>query len=273
MIIFEIKLIKYLQMNKFFIRDFCLTILVATILFSCSSNSQVTYFQDSAKNDFYKVNYSNLNNNIEVGDILKIDIQTIIPEAALAYNSLANKTTSNNMDFLNLDGYVVNENKIINYPILGEISVENLSENKLAEIITKLLIEGGHLTSPHVKVRRVNSKFTVLGEVRNPGTFAYYDRNLNIFQALGYAGDISIEGKRKNITLIREENGVRKVFEISLNKSELLNKPYYLIKNNDIIMIKPNFSRAKSAGFIGSPTSIASVASLLLSITLLIINR
>ena len=66
---------------------------------------------------------------------------------------------------------------------------------------------------------------------------------------------------------------MRKVYDISLSKSELLNKPYYLIKNNDVIMVKPNFSKVKSAGFIGSPASIASVASLLLSITLLIINK
>ena len=154
-----------------------------------------------------------------------------------------------------------------------DVSVENLSENKLAERIKKLLVDGEHLTNPHVKVRRINSKFTVLGEVRNPGTFSYYDRNLNIFQALGYAGDITITGKRKNITLIREENGMRKVYDISLSKSELLNKPYYLIKNNDVIMVKPNFSKVKSAGFIGSPASIASVASLLLSVTLLILNK
>lgn len=260
-------------MNISYLRNFCLLALVNLILVSCSSNSQLVYLNDSVEDDFYKVDYSAFNNNIEIGDILKIDIQTVIPEAAIAYNTYANKTTAPNASILNIEGYVVNENKIINYPTLGEINVENLSENKLAERIKKLLVDEGHLTNPHVKVRRVNSKFTVLGEVRNPGTFPYYDRNLNIFQALGYAGDMTIEGKRKNITLIREENGMRKVYYISLSKSELLNKPYYLIKNNDVIMVKPNFSRVKSAGFIGSPSSIASISSLLLSITLLLINN
>jgi polysaccharide export outer membrane protein len=259
-------------MNLLDIRNFCLLTLVILILTSCSSKSQLVYLNDSVKDNFYKVDYSSFNNNIETGDILKIDIQTIIPEAALPYNTYVNNTASQNINLLNIDGYVVNENKIINYPTLGDVSVENLSENKLAEKIKKLLVDEGHLTNPHVKVRRVNSKFTVLGEVRNPGTFSYYDRNLNIFQALGYAGDITISGKRKNITLIREENGMRKVYDISLSKSELLNKPYYLIRNNDVIMVKPNFSKVKSAGFIGSPASIASVASLLLSITLLILN-
>ena len=259
-------------MNILSLRNLCLLILVNLMLASCSSNSQLVYLNDSVKDNFYKVDYSAFNNNIETGDILKIDIQTIIPEAALPYMTYTNKNTPN-LSLLNIEGYVVNENKIINYPTLGDVSVENLSENKLAERIKKLLIDGEHLTNPHVKVRRINSKFTVLGEVGNPGTFSYYDRNLNIFQALGYAGDITISGKRKNITLIREENGIRKVHEISLSKSELLNTPYYLIKNNDVIMVKPNFSKVKSAGFIGSPASIASVASLLLSITLLILNK
>ena len=260
-------------MNKLYIINFLFSILVIILLTSCSSNSQVTYFTDSAKDNFYKVDYSEFNNDIEPGDVLKIDIQTVIPEASSPYNMLSNKASSNTIDLMNIDGYVVDENRIINYPILGKVNVENLCENQLADRITKLLIEGGHLTNPHVKVRRVNSKFTVLGEVTSPGTFSYYDKNLNILQALGYAGDITIFGKRKNITLIREENGIRKFYKISLNSSNLFNKPYYLIKNNDIIMIKPNFSKVKSAGFIGSPSSIASISSLLLSITLLILNK
>ena len=70
--------------------------------------------------------------------------------------------------------------------------------------------------------------------------------------------------------MIREQNGVRFVYKITLQKSELLKKPYYYIKNNDVIIVEPNFNKIKSAGFIGSPSSIASISSLLLSITLLI---
>lgn len=260
-------------MKTLYFKLFIFITLVNLILSSCSSNNQLVYLKDSIKNDVYKIDSSIFNDNIEIGDVLKIDVQTIIPEAAIPYNFLANPNAATNINLLNVEGYVVDKNKIINYPVLGNISVENLSENQLSERITKLLVDGGHLTDPHVKVRRVNSKFTVLGEVRNPGTFSYFDRSLNIFQAIGYAGDINIYGKRKNITLIREENGLRKIYKVSLSTSELLTKPYYLIRNNDIIMIEPNFSKVKSAGFIGSPASIASVASILLSITLLIINK
>jgi polysaccharide export outer membrane protein len=260
-------------MDNLYFRNSCFLILFSIILVSCSFNGQVTYLKDSVRDDFYKVDYSSINNNIEVGDILKIDIQTVVPEAALPYNIHTSKTVASDINLLNIEGYVVNKNMIINYPTLGNISVKNLSENQLAEEIKKLLVDGDHLNNPHVKVRRVNSKFTVLGEVSTPGTFPYFDRTLNIFQALGYAGDITISGKRKNITLIREENGIRKIYDISLSKSELLNKPYYLIKNNDIIIVKPNFTKVKSAGFIGSPATIASISSLIVSITLLLLNN
>ena len=159
---------------------------------------------------------------------------------------------------------------MINFPVLGKINVDNLNEEQLEEKIKNLLQEGNHLTNPTISVRRINNKFTVLGEVKNPGTFSYLERSLNILQALGYAGDLTIDGRRKDITLIREEEGVKKAYNIELTKSEFLNSPSYNIKNNDIIIVNPTFNKVKSAGFIGSPASIATIASLLLNITLLI---
>jgi polysaccharide export outer membrane protein len=252
-----------------------LTILFAIILSSCATKSQLVYLKDSSKQNTYsKVDFSALKNTIEVGDILKIDVQTIVPEAAIPYNKITtNNTSSQNLDVLKLEGYLVDDSKMINYPVLGKIGVDGLNENDLESKITQLLLEGNHLTNPTVKVRRVNSKFTVLGEVAKPGTYSYYDQHLNLFQALGYAGDLTIDGKRKDVKLIREENGTREVYTIELTKAELLNSSTYFIKNNDVIIVNPSFSKVKSAGFIGSPASVASIASLLLSITLLITNN
>ena len=252
-----------------------LTILFAIILSSCATKSQLVYLKDSDKQNTYsKVDFSALKNTIEVGDILKIDVQTIVPEAAIPYNKIiTNNTSSQNLDVLKLEGYLVDDSKMINYPVLGKIGVDGLNENDLESKITQLLLEGNHLTNPTVKVRRVNSKFTVLGEVAKPGTYSYYDQHLNLFQALGYAGDLTIDGKRKDVKLIREENGTREVYTIELTKAELLNSSTYFIKNNDVIIVNPSFNKVKSAGFIGSPASVASIASLLLSITLLITNN
>ena len=252
-----------------------LTILLLLIFSSCSTKNQLVYLKDSDKHSTNaQIDFTALKNSIEVGDILKIDVQTIVPEAAIPYNKITtNNASSQNLDILKLEGYLVDDSKMINYPVLGKISVDGLDENELESVITQLLLEGNHLTNPTVKVRRVNSKFTVLGEVAKPGTYSYYDQHLNLFQALGYAGDLTIDGKRKDIKLIREENGTREVYTIELTKSELLNSSTYFIKNNDVIIVNPSFSKVKSAGFIGSPASVASIASLLLSITLLITNN
>ena len=249
-------------------------ILSFLLLYSCSTRNQIVYINDSNTNLVNIVDTSTLKNYIEIGDILKIDVQTIVPEASFPYNSDGlGQLSGTNLDILKLEGYLVNDFKIINFPVLGDISVESLTIYQLEKLISSLLVKGGHLTNPSVKIRRVNSKFTILGEVSKPGTFSYIDENLNIFQALGYAGDLTIDGKRNKINLIREKSGLRAVYKISLSESDLLSKPYYQIKNNDIIIVEPNFSKVKSAGFIGSPSTIASLASLLLSITLLILNK
>tara|TARA_B100001093_G_scaffold62292_1_gene52374 strand:- start:77 stop:598 length:522 start_codon:yes stop_codon:yes gene_type:complete len=172
-----------------------------------------------------------------------------------------------------LDGYKVEKDSTINYPFIGKIDVVGLTTNELALKLKNMFVESGQLTNPYVKINKLNSKFTVLGEVRNPGTYLNYESQLNIFQAIGYAGDLLITAKRKNIKLIREENGLRKTYIFSLNKTKILNKPYYYIKSNDVIIVEPNYSKIKSAGFIGSPASIASISSLVLSITLLLINN
>ena len=249
-------------------------LITCALITSCSTKNQLIYLKDSKKEEANSwAKYSDIDNLIQKGDILKIDIHTAISEASVAYNRNNPKSVSNSIDLLMLDGYLVDENMTINFPILGKISVEKLNETKLEEKIKSLLIKGNHLTKPTVKITRLNNKFTVLGEVKNPGTFSYINKELNILQALGYAGDITIDGKRKDVTLIREENGKRKIFNIELTKSDFLESPVYKIRNNDVIIINPNFSKVKSAGFIGSTSSIASIASILLSITLLITNN
>tara|TARA_B100001059_G_scaffold236765_1_gene290057 strand:+ start:9915 stop:10685 length:771 start_codon:yes stop_codon:yes gene_type:complete len=255
-------------------KNIYLILIFLAFLTSCSSKKQVVYLGDINSSISKIANNKTFENNIEIGDILKIDVITIVPEAALPYtgnNSLTSPTQS--PEILKLEGYLVDENYKINYPVLGEINVSELTIKDLENNLTQLLINGGHLTSPTVKVRRVNSKFTVLGQVVRPGTFSYFDDNLNLFQALGYAGDLTIDAKRNNIILIRESNGIRNMYKFSLTKSDLFKKPYYSLKNNDIIIVEPNYSKIKSAGFIGSPSSIAAISSLILSITLLIINK
>tara|TARA_B100001142_G_scaffold317359_1_gene358222 strand:- start:132 stop:902 length:771 start_codon:yes stop_codon:yes gene_type:complete len=253
-------------------RNISLLLLVSSLLFACSFKNQLTYINNGKEDNISKINFS-IENYIEIGDILKIDVKTALSEVSDPFNNTDKINSSYDPNKLILDGYKVEKDSTINYPILGEISVVGLTTNELTIKLRNMLINEGQLTSPHIKINKVNSKFTVLGEVKTPGTYFNYENQINIFQALGLAGDLLISAKRKNVKLIRQENGLRKTYEFSLNTSKIFDKPYYYIKSNDVIIIEPSYSKVKSAGFIGSPQSIASISSLVLSITLLLINN
>ena len=256
----------------FSFKNFLLLISVF-LLVSCSSNKDILYLNDS-RNLSTSIIQTQYDNTISIRDILKIDVSTLIPDASVPYNKVSGiNYVQKDLTNLRLDGYLVDNDYNINFPILGKINVQNLDLNELAEKIRVILLNDNHLLNPTVNVRRVNSKFTILGEVANPSTFSFFDDRINIFQALGYAGDLTIDGKRNKIKLIRENNGIRKIYDIELNSSEIINQKYYYIRNNDVIIVSPSFSKVKSAGFIGSPSSIASISSLILSITLLLINN
>ena len=254
------------------------SIITAFFLVSCSSKSQLLYIEDHNKYSQKNIEHSSVlvskkTSYIQSGDILKIEVSSLVTEAAAIFNKTSNKLQSNNLQTFLLEGYRVNDMLEINYPVLGVINVENLSLHDLEDKITNLLVDEGHLQNPTINISRLNFKFTVMGEVNQPGTFSTLDENINLFQAIGHAGDLTINGKRKNIILLRQDKGLQKIYNVDLTKSDIIRRPYFYIHNNDVIIVEPNFSKVKSAGFIGSPASIASISSLLLSITLLLINN
>ena len=243
------------------------------LLSACSSKRNITYLNGVSEYANTDISKQKTPYIIQEDDVLRIDIRSMVPEAAIVYNRIPQNTNATtNLNLLQLEGYLVSSDYSINFPVLGELDVKG-STLELEKKITKLLLEGGHLVSPTVSVRLLNSKFTVLGEVSHAGTYTFLDRNLTLLQALGYAGDLTIDGERKNITLIREINGIRSARQLDITSKDILDNSAYYIRNNDVIIVNPNYNRIKSAGFIGSPQSIASISSILLSITLLIINK
>ena len=240
---------------------------------SCTTKKQIMYFDNVSELDNSKIIFAK--QTIQPHDILKIDVQSANYNAAAPYNKSNSFNISQNISIesLKLDGYAVSKDFKIRFPILGEISVKDMDPIEIENDIRDRLVSGNHLISPIVSVRLVNATFTVLGEVRRPGTFSFIGERISLLQALGYAGDLTIEAERSKVLLIREVNDIRETHEIDLRDINTVNNPIYYIKTNDIILVRPNFNKVKSAGFIGNPSSIASLASLLLSITLLLINN
>jgi polysaccharide export outer membrane protein len=231
-------------------------------LSSCSTKKQVIYFND--------INFENQDKNIislgkiQPNDILSIIISSSSTELSAMYN--LNQDQNQNSSFF--PGYLVNLEGKITLPILGKITVKDLTMAQLEELLVKILIEGKHLSEPIVTARLMNAKFTVLGEVSKPGTYNYSEQNTSVLQALGYAGDLTINGKRENVLLIREENNAKTYITIDMTSKQWFGSPYYYIKPNDVIYVNPNGPKVKTAGYIGNLGTFISIVSLSLSMIL-----
>ena len=194
------------------------------------------------------------------------------PELASIYNLSQQQNNTGQVNALLMQGYLVSNEGTINLPVVGSLKLAGLTIDEAEKFIQKNLVDQKLLNNPIVICRLVNAKFTVLGEVKAPGTYTFYENNLTLLQALGLAGDLTINGVRKNITIIRTEKGKQTYATIDLTKNDWFKTPYYFIKPNDVIVVDPNMAKVKSSGVIGNPGNFVAILSVLLSSIILIKN-
>ena len=116
------------------------------------------------------------------------------------------------------------------------------------------LIEGklkGQLVNPIVTMRFLNARVTVLGEVRNPGTYTLNNGRITLLEALGVAGDLTQYARRDNILVTRENNGKVEFARLDLRSDEIFTSPYFYLQQNDVVYVEPNQARTTSNQSIG----------------------
>lgn len=233
------------------------------ILTSCSTKKDILYFQDYKTNQNSEIQY--IAPKIQVNDILSIRVSAIIAESVIPFNvQKDNKDGSSQQE-----GYLVDVEGNITFPLLGKINVLSKTTIEAEEIIKEKLVSNGFLINPTISVRVVNGKITILGSINGPGTYNFPEANITLLQAIGYASDLNIKGTRDNILIIREEDGKRTYGTVDLRKTDWLNGPYYYVRPNDVIYIKPNGPQIKSAGFITTWTGVLSIFSTALTLYLI----
>jgi polysaccharide export outer membrane protein len=135
-------------------------------------------------------------------------------------------------------GFLVDLNGNIEYPQLGILHVEGLTKEQLADTIKRQLQT--QLTQPTVIVRFLNYRITILGEVRSPSSFSVPVDRINIFEALGLAGDITEFGSKTNVRIVRENNGQREIAVVDLTSKDIFSSPYYQLQQNDMLFVEQN---------------------------------
>jgi polysaccharide export outer membrane protein len=244
-----------------------LNLSVIILLFSCATKKDVLLFQDKEKINA-SINY--IAPKIQVNDILSIKVSALNPELASPYNINSQTSSAVQLETLKLQGYLVGTGGTISFPILGVIKVAGKTAQELEVIIIDILEKGNHLLDPKVNVRLLNGKVTVLGEVNAPGTYSFTEQNISVLQAIGMAGDLTIKAKRKEVLLIREVDGQRSYTTLDLTQADWFSSDYFYVKQNDVIVVNPNGARIKNAGYVSEPSTLISMASIILSIVIIL---
>lgn len=256
-------------------------ILLACVLLStsCVSQRKLSYLRDvtAASADSINQTYiSQKENYITKGDLLSIFVNALDIEAVRAFNlpvanvqNLGSRQVSANTGAGgSLQGYWVDPDGNIDFPVLGKLHVEGMTTMMLKDTLTQLISQS--VKDPIININFMNFYVTVLGEVKSPGRHPVDKQGMTIFEALGSAGDLTIYGKRNNVLVSREVDGKMEFARLNLNEESIFASPYYYVRQNDVIYVEPNVARSISSQnipfYMSVVTTLGSMATLIVSL-------
>ena len=235
----------------------------AVIICSCSSTRKITYFQDLDRNNQERNVVKPVDLKIHPEDKISIVVNSKDPQLAALFNlpivsrfvgetlsttSPSTSFTTGSSQSQQISLYTVDSHGDINFPVLGKLHIEGMSKEKLTEFIKNELVTKNLIKDPTVTVEFKNLTISVLGEVTHPGLFNIDRNNITLLDALGMAGDMTIYGKREDVKVLRKENGVQKFYTVNLcSAGNLYSSPVYYLKQNDVIYVEPNKTRARQS--------------------------
>ncbi|MCX6266763.1 MAG: polysaccharide biosynthesis/export family protein [Bacteroidetes bacterium] len=216
---------------------------IAVLLSSCVPQKKIKYLQREQEKDtvsFFHVNKRYSDYKIQVNDNLYIRVYALDEKAFMFFNKQSASNSYN--DFANdasiyLNSYDVNSEGYIDFPVVGKVYVKDLNVFQIREVLQKMI--GEYLKETTVVVKTVNFKITMVGEVNRPGQFTIYKDDINVFEAISMAGDLSEFANRSKVALVRQSNGGSQVYYLDLNSDKILSSPYYYLQPNDIIYVSP----------------------------------
>ncbi len=232
-----------------------LLLLVVTMFTSCLSYKDIVNFQDGQDLDQEK--FEEIRNTyavqIQPGDIIQIVVHSSNQLEAERFNimnvreatQMARMSGGNNLS--EPMGYIVDQEGYIDMPVIGKIDVLNKSVEEVKKMIEAKVAETGYLRDQNIQIRYLSFRITVSGEVTRPGSFIVQSQRINILEALGLAGDVTIFSNRDNILVIREKNGIRSFGRLNIKSKEIFDSPYFYLQPNDVVYVEPHRAKVMAA--------------------------
>ena len=248
-------------------KNYILILCVGALIGSCASKQDVVYFQDAQ--DYETIVSDNTHENTyKIDDVISINVSTLDSEASLPFNVFKGVMTNGSRPE-QLD-YIIDKQCNIDFPFLGEIKLVGLTTEENKNLLKEKLEP--YLKDPIINIRLVNFSVTVLGQVNKPGTYFVNGEQITVLEAIGLANDLNIKGMRKNVLVIRDFNGTKVYTRIDLTSKDALTSPVYYLTQNDVVYVEPNKSAVTSSTLDNRAGIAISVASLLITTTLILIR-
>jgi polysaccharide biosynthesis/export protein len=246
-------LIKQNRLMKYF-SVVTVGLFIITLVPSCTNIKNLQYLQGNIDSNRLK-NIVVPEVFIQKGDLLGITVYSDDPQSTAAVTrqmgAVSPMTVSAEAGAAGAtgtssatSGFLVNQQGELQLYKLGRIPVIGLTKEKLADTLALLYEKMNLLKNPYVEVRFLNYKITVIGEVTRPGSYSIPTDKVSAFEAVGLAGDITVFGRRDNILVIREVNGVRQFGRVDLTKTDAFLSPYYYLQQNDLVIVDVNKNKA-----------------------------
>jgi len=228
------------------------------VIASCTPQKKLIYLHN-AETGIHQSNRKFVY-TLRSGDVLQLNIFSADENLGNMFNSHRARSSTVDPSIL-IYGYQVSDSGFVNLPLIGKLHVSGLTIEQASERIELLLKE--YYFDVIVDVKLINFRITVLGEVRNPGSFTTFNPKINILEAIALSGDLNEYGKR-DVTLIRHSENGYEIFKVDLKDKNLMNHECFYLLPNDIIYVEPH--KAKMFGFNTFPlaTLFSTVSTLIL---------
>ena len=209
-------------------------------LSSCTSAKEVTYFNDLTDSQLVRL------------PDLRWPQPVIMPQDVLAIRFAGDSKLTE--ELFNRYGiassqaglgseYQVDHDGKIDLYQLGAIKAAGYTVKEFKRILTDSI--STYLKNPVVTIKFTNFRFTVLGEVRVPGTFVVAADKVTILEALGQSGDMTQYARRNSVRVIRDSSGTREIGMVNFNQKTVFTSPYYFLQRNDVVYVEPQKSKTE----------------------------
>ncbi len=242
-------------------------LLMAMLFASCVPQKKMLYLKEAqmaAENQ--SINYVNersVNYKLQPGDNLYIRFVNILDErSAVLLNSSVSQTYSSDASIY-LQSYTLDEEGRIEMPLVGKIELLNLTVDEAKDRLQTELDK--YINQTTIIVKLSNFNLTVLGEVNRPGMYKVYQSQINLFEAISLAGNMTQFAKNDQVKIVRQTDNGSEIYTVDMGSAEILSSPYYYLKPNDIIYVEP--LKIKQWGFTTFPYSTV-ISILSLAVTL-----